>query len=558
MVNRQPRHDRIRGAVISRVSTVAVASMALIWLVVLARFYSLPLYMDSVYTMGAGARLAQMGHFSSTFMLYGLLNPFIEELLLLAGAGPLAPFLLRFFQFIMAVAGFYFLFLTARTLARDENVRMVRLTVAAAVLSSAVMLIESFELTPETSMFLMVCMMMYWLTACRPGFRHAAILGLILALLIGTRPTALALLFPVVLVLPEKFPEASFARGLWRWSLLAVALVSSILSGFPGAVHPGTLMKFTVASAAIITLFAIFLDCRRGCRSFWVHLLIVTLVFLVTLVLLFPNYFLHSDELLRQLKTYHLEIEQPVGAPPALIWNMFLGFLNLFLVFTGPFAAVGLFAGLGFLLFDRMYAHRYRLLILFAAGLLPFFMLAMRNSNLQTRYLIPLLGPLFVLSATGLRSLFVSGRIRPLLIIPLLMSMFQLAEVVKYKHEGGLLNALYELSELQPGEMSVRSLSPFNPDYYSEEDDIRWPLVPFFGNDLPVWEENSPEYLICSETVPAGYEVIDSYGHSDDEIRTMVRESAHPGWSNTFFLLRSPWKWRNWGIFFVCTRLDHR
>lgn len=558
MVDRDSQRNQARGAVFTRVSALSVASMALIWLAVLARFYELPVCMDSIYTMGAGARLAHMGHFSSTFMLYGLLNPFIEELLLLAGAGPLAPFLLRIFQFIMAVAGFFFLFLTARTLARDDNVRMAGITVAASVLGSAVMLIESFEFTPETSMFLILSIMMYWLIGYMPDFRHAALLGVTFALMVGTRPSALVLLFPAVLILPEKFPKARFATGFWRWSLMAVALVSSILSGFPGAVHPAALIKLTVISAILITLFSIMMDCRRGYRSFWINLLVVTSVFLVALVLLFPNYFLHSDELVRQMKAYHLDIEQPVGTPLGLISNSFIGFLNLFLIFTGPLAAVGLFAGLGLLLSDKLYVHRYRLLFLFAAGMLPFYLLAMRNSNLQTRYLIPLLAPLFVFSAAGLRYLLFSGRIRALLIIPLLLSLFQLAEVVKYKHEGGLLNALYELRHLAPEEIAVRYLSPFNPDYYSQGDEIRWPLVPFFGDDLPVWEENSPEYLICSESVPAGYEVIDSYGHLDEEIRTVVRGSTHPNWSNTFFLMRSPWKWRNWGIFHVCVRMENR
>ena len=533
---------------------IAVSVLLLIWLAVLARFYSLPFYMDSLYTVGAGARLAHMGHFSSTFMLYGLINPFIEEVLLIAGLGSMAPFLLRIFQFVMVGAGFFFLYLTSRTISRGENRKAVLLSIAAAVLSSTIMLIESFELTPETSMFLMISILMFTLTTYRPCLPHAVMLGTILALLIGTRPTALVLAFPMVMVLPEKFSEARFASCFWRWSLFAIAVLSAVISGFPGWISTSALISIGTVTAILITVFAAALDCRKRHCRFWTHLFVILLVFPVILFILFPHYFLYHAEFFRQLEAYHLDIEQPIGSLTMFFGNAGLGFMNLFLVFTGPLAATGLFAGLGFLLSDRSYFRRYRLLILFAAGLLPFFLLVMRNTNLQPRYLIPLLGPFFILSAGGLKLLWNSRRIRILLAIPLLMSLFQLTEVVRYKHRGGILNALRHLGELKPNEVLIPSMTPFDPQYYSEEDNVRWPLVPFFDDHLPIWEETTPDYLICSGAVPEGYEIVRSFGDSDEVISIMVRGSAHPGWANALYLMRSPWKWRNWGIVHICIR----
>lgn len=69
-----------------------IVVFSILWVLVFANSFNLPLYLDSLFTIGAGAKLADQGHFSDTFMLYGLVNPYILEALLFFKLGALAPY----------------------------------------------------------------------------------------------------------------------------------------------------------------------------------------------------------------------------------------------------------------------------------------------------------------------------------------------------------------------------------------------------------------------------------------------------------------------------------
>lgn len=153
-------------------SPVAIMSVLLLvlplsvpWALALLHLEDLPVYIDSVQAIGAGAELAYNGHFSSTWMLYGLINPFLLEALLRVGFGSAACSIFRLFQLFWLALGVLGIVLTLRKLlaASAGGFRTAFLDIIPVVLGSTVLLIESLELTPEAIGF---CAMSLLLLAC--------------------------------------------------------------------------------------------------------------------------------------------------------------------------------------------------------------------------------------------------------------------------------------------------------------------------------------------------------------------------------------------------------
>jgi len=69
-----------------------------VWLVNSWHVVRNPLYIDSFFTLGAGVKLFLQGHSESTFMLYGLINPYALEGLMKLVPGPEATTLLSLLQ----------------------------------------------------------------------------------------------------------------------------------------------------------------------------------------------------------------------------------------------------------------------------------------------------------------------------------------------------------------------------------------------------------------------------------------------------------------------------
>ncbi|MCD4701138.1 MAG: hypothetical protein K8S24_04695 [Candidatus Aegiribacteria sp.] len=524
--------------------------LIILWVAVAVRSFNLPIYFDSLFTIGAGARLAHHGHFSGTFMLYGLVNAYILEIFLALKMGALAPFLLRIMQLILALTGFFFLCRGFSLFDENHSNRLRFFSAAAVVLSSAVILIESFEPTPENAMLFAVNILFYRMAVYRASRKHAIITGVVLALMVGTRPTSMILWLPVLLIIPEHFSERAYAKKIWRWCILSVFSVAVTLTGFPQLISVEAIAIITAILVFTITLLSIIHDIRNDCFGVWNHFLIILISSSVSLVVLFPNYFLHISDLIGQIKHVHLAVEFPGGSPFILAKHIFYSFMYLTIAFPGPFAATGFFAAIGLFLSKRR-SPNCRMLLLFTLGTVPFLILACRNDNFQSRYLIPLMGVVFVVASIGLLYILSIRKLRILLLIPFLVSAYQIYEIVQYKTQGGILNAFYDLSLQEDATVLLFGMGTCWPDYYSQEDNICWLLMPYVESHLPEWNSEDARYFVSFSPPPDQYEILGIYGTDDSYRAEMIRMSGHPDWISLLVLIREPWTWRDWDVAYL-------
>ncbi|NOQ22276.1 MAG: hypothetical protein GQ565_06465 [Candidatus Aegiribacteria sp.] len=538
---------------IARANLIYVFLLLVLWVAVTISSFNLPIYLDSLFTVGAGARLAHHGHFSGTFMLYGLVNAYILEAFLALKLGALAPYLLRLVQFLMALTGFFFLCRGFSSLDKKHSVHLSFFSAVAVVLSSAVILIESFEPTPENAMLFAINILFYCMAVYKPSRKHAIITGVVLALMVGTRPTALILGLPVLLIIPEHFSDRAYAKKTLRWFILAVFSGAVILAAFPQIVSIEAIAIITAILVFPATLFSIIHDIRNDCFRVWNHLLMSLVSFILSLLILFPNYFLHFPELIRQVQEFHIEREVPCGSLSILAKNIFYSFMYLTIAFPGPFAATGFFTAIG-LFFSKRRSPDCRMLLLFVLGTVPFLFLACRNDNFQSRYLIPLMGVVFVVASIGLRYILSVRKLRILLLIPFLISSYQIFEIVQYKTQGGILNAFYDLNLQDNVTVLPLNIGPCWPGYYSQEDNICWPLMPYVESHLPEWNSEGARYSVSFSPLPDEYEILGVYGTDNSHRFRTIRMSDHPGWTTLFTLIREPWTWRGWNVAYLGVR----
>ncbi|MBD3369180.1 hypothetical protein GF402_02305 [Candidatus Fermentibacteria bacterium] len=418
---------------------------AAFWIASLAVSKQLPLFIDSQIAIGAGARLYHHGHLAETCMIHGLINPYLLEGLLRLGLGAFAPYALRLVQFLIGLGSICAAYRIGLNLDGRSSRNAVLISTALAALCSTIFLVESFELTPENVMTLCLLLLLHRLVVYEPKAMHSVTTGAVMALLIGARPSSFILWVPVILVIPECFPHRAYAARYWRWIVFTVLVIAALLAPFPDAVPIGTVLAICGGLVITVTLICAIRDLRAGFGEVWKNLVLVLLSALLALAILFPNYVIHLGELLRQTSQLHVAIEEPCGSVADYSRQLVYSLFFLVITFPGPLAAVGVFVGIGILSSKRRQGGNYGRLLLFALGTIPFFLLSCRYVNFQSRYLIPLMGTALVVSAIGLRCIMRMGRIRYLLILPMLISVFQLREVVKLRPNGGLLNALSAL-----------------------------------------------------------------------------------------------------------------
>ncbi len=533
-----------------------IVVLAILWIFVLINYFNLPLYLDSLFTIGAGAKLADQGHFSSTFMLYGLVNPYILEALIFFKLGALAPHVLRLIQFSIALTGIFFL---ARTVSYRKNSLSSRLsffTTIAVVLSSTTILIESFEPTPENATLCIFSILLYLLTIYRPGKRHCFLIGLTLALLAGTRPTSIILALPVFLAIPQSFSKKSYARKYWRWVFLIVASFGALLTSFPQLVSIQEIVLFAFPLMFFVTLFSFLHDRGAGHSKVWKEFLLIIAYFVILLPVLFPNYFLHFQEFIRQTKQYHLEVEYPCNSISIIGKSIFYSIIYITIAFPGPFAATGFFTAIGLFISKRRKneCSGYRNLSLFVLGIVPFVLIVTRNENFQARYLIPLMGLFFIIASIGVKYIL-STKLKYFLLIPFLVSSYQLSEIVQYKTNGGILNAFYDLSIEEPGTIQAQDIGPCNPHYYGDSKEIYYPLIPYIPANLHVFSPDNALYSISFNNPDSNYTVTKTYGSSQIERNSLVRASDFPSWTDLVYLTGRPWIWRGWStVYFAISR----
>ncbi|MCK5130871.1 MAG: hypothetical protein KAR40_01800 [Candidatus Sabulitectum sp.] len=481
-------------------------------------------------------------------MLYGLINPYILETLLNLKLGPLAPYVLRLVQFLIAITGFIFLSLAVSHGKKNTQLRFSFFSTIVVVLSSTVILIESFEPTPENITLCIMNILFYLMTIYKPDKRQGILIGLILAFLAGTRPTALLLALPVFLVITGHSPAKSYARRYWRWVVLVVISCIALLTAFPEIISVGKLGLIAIPILLYVTLISFIHDRKNGYIGVWKELLLIVVSSCVLLPILFPNYFLHFKELLRQVNQYHLEVEFPCDSIPLMTKNIFYSLLYITIVFPGSFAATGFFTAVGLFISKRKAEYsNYRTLALFAVGIVPFILIVIRNDNFQSRYLIPVMGLIFAVASIGIRYLLKS-KLKYLLLIPFLVSSFQLYEIVHHKTNGGVLNAFYDLSMKEQGTINAQDIGPCHPHYYGNSGNSFYPLLPYVSSNWHIMNSQSTFYFISFNMPPTGFDVIGTYGNDLRDRARQVRNSNYPGWAEIIYLTGKPWIWRGWSV----------
>jgi len=528
-----------------------VGVLFVLWLLVLVNSFHLPVYLDSLFTIGAGARLAEDGILSPTFMLYGLINPYILYLFLRADLGAWAPYLLRIVQFIVAISGYVVLSLVASSATHGSSRRLSNLSALVAIFGSAVILIESFELTPEIVTFSVFCAMIYLMLNYKPNKVYPVLTGLFIALLVGARPTGIVIAIPVFLNVTEHYAPNTYANKYWRWLLLAVASVAALLSAFPGIVSTYILSISVLVLLLPATLVMCVIDVKRGYADVWKGMLQIVVSFCVFLLLLFPGYIINYHELVRQIIQYHIELEVQNGTIQSMVQNILLILLNVTIAFAGPLAAIGFFTSVGvFMLRGNRGNMMMRTVMLFAIGVIPFVIIMARNDNLQTRYAIPLMPLVFAVSSLGIKYI-VESKIKYLIIIPFLISSYQIYEVVHNKTDGGVLNAFYDLGESEEYSINVETIGPCDAHYYGGKSGTPYPLLPYTSGTLHDADAGSVIYEVSFNVPPPSHTLFRTYGCDYHARNYLIRGSRHPGWAGFVYLVGRPWVWRGWGIVYV-------
>ena len=311
---------------------ILIIALAIPWLFSLAAFRFLQLYADSLFTIGAGARLAACGHFGQTFLLYGLVNPRLLELLLTLGAGGEAAYVLRILQLALALLGIWGLTLTMRQFTPGKQSGGSPLSwLLLAFLGSPIFLVESFELTPEISMFAAISWLLFASLSYDGSFRRGALLAVLMAFTVGTRPSAVVLWIPALIAACSRF-HGSALKQYWRWALSVVPVLALLcLTALPSAG-----LKVIVVSISIlmgmISLTAFISDFRRGLSGYWLKLSALMGMAVLLTIILFPSYFIHFRLLISQITEFHLSREIPLDSLPGIASNALLGAASIFLL----------------------------------------------------------------------------------------------------------------------------------------------------------------------------------------------------------------------------------
>ncbi len=449
---------------------IVPAVLALPWILSAIGFRSLHLYGDSIFTVGAGVRMACMGHNCRTFMLYGLINPGLLEGLIRAGIGTAAPHILRLIQAAAAFLGMYGLALALRRL-RPGTGRNVFPLVLIPFLASPVFLVESFELTPEIMMFTGLSWLLLFSLEFDGSLKGTLKLAAVMAALAGARPTAVLLWAPAFLTACG-FHRGSALEKVWRWVFLGTTVIMLLSISFISSETSETILGLVPVTLIVLTgtaLPAFLTDLKNRRAQGWRTALLLPVSAVLFTLLLFPSYLINLPWLLQQVELFHIQREVPAGAVQVIAENAALGGANLAVLFPGLPGSIGLFTAIGMLVRKRGFARQSPAarLLPFMGGLLPFFISAVRYENLQSRYLVPLMPLVFLASAEGIRFLM-GRRITALAMVPpMLFALFSLGETLHHRTRGGILNAFDRLESAQARTWTCAEIFPASPGYYS-------------------------------------------------------------------------------------------
>lgn len=530
-----------------------IMALSIPWLHSLMNLRHLQLYADSLFTIGAGARLAALGSYSQTFMLYGLVNPCLLNLLLTLGAGGEAVFALRGVQLSLAFLGILGLLLTLKQIDRNGQAGFSYSSMLLlAFLGSPVFLVESFELTPEISMFAAVSWLLFASLRYDGSFRGGAFLAAIMAVTAGTRPSAVVFWIPALVSACSQYHGSALKRH-WRWALCAVPFLALCAS----AVLPSAGLRMTVISAGIlmgsISISAFINDLRRGHSRYWYKLLYVVTAAMLMTVILFPSYIMHYRLLISQVIEFHLSRETPLDSMLGIASNGLLGAANIFLLFPGFPASLGISIVIARMAgrngFER---HMFRKTCPFVAGLLVFVLSAIRYENFQPRYLIPAMPLVFLFASAGIGYVARQKRFSVLILVPVALATVSLWETSIHRRSGSILNAMHDANDGINRTVCLWQVFPSSPCYYSLEDAVHWPAKPFIGSMELVCPESFSESdaIVSYGLPPPGYRVVNSWGETNS-MAEVLRRSDSPGWAELWFMLAKPWVWRSWGIAYL-------
>lgn len=525
---------------------IATCLLGVLWLTNALYINQQPLYIDSFFTVGAGAKLFIHGHGAETFMLYGLINPFLLEGLLNAGLGSTSPAILRLAQMLMTLATVVVTALSLKALLPGKNLKTRLTAVAVTMLSSTVLMRESLEPLPETGLAFCIALSALIILRCRKGFLLDISSGVVLALLTGFRPVAFIMAIPVLLVIPGKYYARS-AAGIWKWALLAVSITVPVLMGLSESISEGNTILIIGIAFAALTLTALITDVLRGKGRVWLSYLIILGTAVLLIILFFPHYFNHWDELMRQIADYHFARETPVGDAGELFSNIGISLAYLAIAFPGILAAVGAAGGLGFALREKKLPEMKHIALI-ALGLLPFLITSCRNENYQPRYLIPLLPITFLFAGWGISRLLESRKFRLLLLIPFFITVFQLGQAIDLTgRRGGMITALRKLESMPPRLVSVYNMSMCVPEYYADSRPVFYPIIPYINLTRHVASPEQAYYCIAYKELPAGFVQTDEFGYTARDIALELRNADNGRLAVCTSILHRPYLWRQWG-----------
>ena len=535
-------------------AAVAIAFLAL-WVLYSVSFSTSPLYADSLFTVGAGARLASEGHFSSTFMLYGLINPFTLEALIRLGLGEGAPDVLRLFNVLACLAAVGLIASGVRQFFPGRP-RSVIFVTSLTMLSSMILLIESMELTPEILTLFSLAGLFRACILYRGGNRDTFRLAVWITLLIGSRPTGFVLSLPACLTIAAAAPPESWMKRIWSRSILLVLVSVSVLAAFTGLFPTQLLVMTALPLILLITVICWIHDLRTGDRAQWTDMVRIMDFAAGAPVLLFPHYIIHLTELNRQIMQFHVLREQSAGSFFILGRNYYLGIGYLTLILIGPLASVGFFAFAANYVRGRIrFAEK---LTPFLLGMMPFFFLIMRNENFQPRYLIPLKIVVFIPATLGLLSLLGQKKLRYLLLLPLSLSVFQIGEAIHHRGwKGGILNTLKAIPDTT-GTVSWHNVFPCRPGYYDPEGNISWPLYPYLTRGMETTAvDNDASFIIAfTEDIPEDFEEVGTWSVSGlGCMLAPIRQSNNPNLIAALQYMGKPWTWRLWQLSMLGRRI---
>ena len=515
-------------------------------------------YYDEIFTLGSGCRLFEMGHFSKTFMLYGLLNTYLIELAGIVGLLGYALEAAKGFQILIALSAAVAVGKTLRTLFPRRGFRLENMAIAVIVLfGSPLLIIEYSTALPATGMIAGLAWTGYLVVSFRWTRGKAAALGLVTAFLLGCRPTSLVFLPAILLALSRKVPSDS-SLHLWRTRICWLIVVVSLYL-FLAPAHLPRLVVLIIGGilGLVLTLEALARDLRRGLRHHWRILLIWLAVAAVCTMLLFPHYVLHMNELLRQIDSLG-PMRFSIGSVAARAGDLAIALLLVSIIMPGPAIALALvFAVL--LLASRRYSHRLSVFLYLGFGLILYLAVVLGVTGLNQWYLMPLLSWISVLAGIGIKWILQQDRrlwaigLLSLLSISLGFQLIALhemggchfARMLRYARNNGVHNLSAEGGA-------------FIPASYSLEDSVSWPLLPAMGRAGAAGHHDCEDarYLAVFGEPPSGWTPIAEFGIKGTEWEDFrIRDSGNGKWGPAWLLAGHPELWRHWAPVVLCRRI---